>query len=680
MRWWYRLILLAALTLSTPYWLRPAAEAQGPSGAVVDTIIVLDTTASMRGVGGSKNIWDQVRATVLTLLDALPDGTRVAIVPFDGAPRLDRAFPSLPQGSTDLQPQALNADVRAELEGYFDALPADGQRTWIYEAVEYALNRLRDWQAADPNNPHRPSMFLYTDGLDNGPHGDIDMSNIAGLYQQARADLPSLYGFYGDVGEQLSQAARQKLTDAGFEVTSGIPAQTVSVQPATLDFGMLAQGVEVTRTVQFDSRTPTVYGSPVRVRLDTTAPVSLTLSTFSLREQVVIGLRPVGDLTPGAHQARLLLSDDSGSLSINPPVVEVLFQWPAPTATPTQTAAPTETPPPATATATPRPPTSTPAPTATPTVDTSSPALVVAVGSNDKLPLVLGSYDLTAGGLPAVETLVITRALKLDWRVDRQDPAAGLSARIELDRAIPVSLHVPETAYLQTQPDEAPAGSLELKPDDHDLVIALIVPRSQLEALGYGDHPIGGRVVLQAASTEVRGSVSPRADAGSYEIPFVLSVSRSLPAALWVTIGMVVLAVGVGGGVPLYVRLGIKRFAPGLRLTLNGKPLGRSELADWQKQGKPFPHARLTIGSFHDQVDLGWGEEYSHLAELFADAQGQPWLRNRGRRGVHLYVRGQELRPGQAVRLAHRDPVRITADSAQIVTEHILAVMEQARM
>ncbi len=676
MRWCCRLLIVAALILPVAYDPPSLALAQSQATPVVDTIIVLDTTASMRGIGGSKNIWDQVRATVLALLEALPDGTRVAVVPFDQGPRLNRAFPPLPAGSTDLQPKPLDAQVRAELQSYFDRLSADGQRTWIYEAVEYGLNRLRDWQTADPNTPHWPSLFLYTDGLDNGPHADTDMGNIARLYQDARADLPFLYGFYGDVGEQLSQEARTKLAEAGIEVTSGLPTRTANVQPATLDFGELAPGAEVTRTLRFDSRTPTVYGSLVHARLDTTAPVSLTLTTFPLRETVVIGLKPMGLPQPGPHQARLLLSAGDGDLSINPPLVEVLFQWPMPTATPTPSPPATEAPLPPTATSTPNPPT----PTAAPTLDTASPARVVAIGSNDRLPVVLASYDLTAAPLPPVETLLITRALRLDWRVDRDDPAATLSAYIELDRAIPVNLHVPESAYLQTRPDGAPAARLELQPDDLSLIISLAVPRSQLEALGYGHHPIRGRVVLQATHTEVRGSVSPRPESGSYEIPFVLEVSRALPAALWVTIGFGVLVIGVIGGIPLYLRLGIKRFAPGLLLSLNGKRLGQWELADWQKQGRPFPRAKLTIGSFRDTVDLGWGEAYSGLAELFADEQGQPWLRNRGRRGVRFYVRGQELRPGQAVRLGHRDPVRITADAAQVVTEHILAVIDRNKL
>lgn len=676
MRWCRRLLILVTLVLSVVYG-PPLAQAQSQVAPVVDTIIVLDTTASMRGIGsGSKNIWDQVRATVLALLEALPDGTRVAIVPFDQGPRLNRTFPPLSAGSTDLQPKALDAQVRAELKSYFDRLPADGQRTWIYEAVEYGLNRLRDWQAADPNTPHRPSLFLYTDGLDNGPHADVDMGNIAGLYQDARTDLPFLYGFYGDVGEQLSQAARTKLTEAGIEVTSGLPALSVNVQPATLDLGELTPGAEVTGTLRFDSRTPTVYGSLVHARLDTTAPVSLTLTAFSLRETVVIGLKLMGILPPGPHQARLLLSTENNELSLNPPLVEVLFQGPVPTATPTSPPVATGTALPPTATFTPSPP----PPTAAPTLDTAVPARVVAIGSNDRLPVVLASYDLTRAPLPPVETLVITRALALDWRVERDDPAATLFAHIELDRAIPVNLHIPEGAYLQTRPDEAPAATLELQPEDRSLIIALAVPRSQLEALGYGDHPVRGRVVLQTTNTEVRGSVSPQSESGSYEIPFVLEVSRSLPTALWVTIGFGVLAIGVIGGVPLYLRLGIKRFAPGLVLSLNGRRLGQWELADWQKQGRSFPRAKLTIGSFRDTVDLGWGEAYSGLAELFADEQGQPWLRNCGRRGVHFYVHGQELRPGQAVRLGHRDPVRITADSAQIVTEHILAVIDRHKL
>lgn len=701
MRIWYRLILITALvgvvflagprvvncppstSPSSPHLLGEGRgrcplvlQAQAPTPAsAVDAIIVLDTTGSMRGGGGAKNIWDRVLATVRSLMDALPDGTRLAVVPFDRGPRLDRAFPPLAAGVTDLQPVALDAQARAALKDYLDALPADGNATWIYESVEFALNRLRAWQAADPDHPHRPSLFVYTDGLDNGPHSDDDMSGLASLYQNARTDLPVLYGFYGDVGEQLGAAARQKLTEAGYEVTSGIPARTVSVVTSALDFGELITGGEVTRTVRFESRTPTVWGTTIRLRLDSTAPVSLTQESFALHEEVVVGLRPIDMLQPGVHQARLLLSTESGVMSINPPVIEILFQGAAPTATPSPLPSPTSVPVTPTPTLRPLPPT--PAPTTMPTIDISRPALVVAVGSNERLPLLLGSYDLSVGDLPA-GTLVVTRALNLDWRVDRQSPTAGLTARIDLDRANPVNLSIPDAAYLQGMGpgvESPPSGSLSLKPDTQALVIGLAVSRSQLEGLGYGDHPIKGTIVLQAVETEVRGSVSPQPEASVYEVPFILSVRRSWPMVLWVSIGAALLILGGGVGVPVYVRYGIKRFAPGLWLSLDGKTLGKSDLAQWQNQGHRFPRSRLTIGNFQDQVDLGWGKEYSGLAELFADGQGRPWVRHRGRPGIHIYVRDQELRPGQAVRLAQREPVRITSDEVQIVTEHILMVV-----
>src|SRR6476619_5386966 len=110
--------------------------------AARDVIILLDVTRSMKGEGGGdiKDIWQDVQARVEEQIDALSDGTSLAIVPF--AAGADRAN-IWPMPETDeaapLQFATLDAGLRQQAKATVDNLDPTGVSTEICRSLDYAL-------------------------------------------------------------------------------------------------------------------------------------------------------------------------------------------------------------------------------------------------------------------------------------------------------------------------------------------------------------------------------------------------------------------------------------------------------------------------------------------------------------------------------------------------------------
>jgi hypothetical protein len=339
---------------------------------VTDVIILIDATGSMVGRGDSiGNIWSEVLGYVLSLVDALPQGTRIAIVPFDSGPRRDLTYPASPPGSLEVQPVVLDGNTRQTTKAHIRALPVEGQNTWIYESLGASLEQMKRWQESDPTRTHRQCLFLYTDGQDNGPHSHLGIDGIVELFKAVETDMPFLYAVYGDIGFHLSPDEKTELEKQGIVVTTGIPERRVVVETPELDFGDLSVNEEgVSRDILFSSDAPTVWGTSVEIEVEGPAILSVSPQNISLQERVPIQLRSAaGGLNPGVYRARLLLRSQEPDVVIQPPAIIILFSWPEPPPTQTPTSEPTATPTPTpkpTATPTPT-PTVTPRPSPTPT-------------------------------------------------------------------------------------------------------------------------------------------------------------------------------------------------------------------------------------------------------------------------------------------------------------------------
>src|SRR5205823_6078605 len=141
------------------------------------------------------------------LVVGLPRPTRIMILPFDTGVHFDQArtFSARPS--------------RAALSAYLHQLEANGQSTWIYESIDAAMTELQG--LADGHRTRPQALFIYTDGLDNGPHQETSIQDISHRIRLQRNDFPYLYTYYGDLKRQLNPRQTCQLTQGGWRVTAG---------------------------------------------------------------------------------------------------------------------------------------------------------------------------------------------------------------------------------------------------------------------------------------------------------------------------------------------------------------------------------------------------------------------------------------------------------------------------
>jgi len=519
----FLLTLLVLMSVALP---QAIVHAQPPE--VTDVILLIDTTGSMRGRGdGIGDIWEEVLGYVLGLVDVLQVGINVAVIPFDMGPRFDRTYPPLPEGSTEIDPVVLDEMVRERIKAHLRGLPVDGQYTWIYESLESALNQMRRWQAADPTRIHRQSLFLYTDGKDNGRHRALGIDGIIELFEAAKTDMPFLYAVYSDIRYHLSPQDREKLEPIPWiVVTAGIPERRVVVRTPDLDFGDLSVSPEgISRDIIFSSTALTVWGSEVHVRIEGPATLSVSPDVICLQEQVPIKLRVApGGLMPGIQIARLILDPVEEDITIEPPTINLSFSWPTPTPTNTPTATPTNTPiptsthtPTLTPTPTPIPPTPTPVPpTSTPIPPTPTPT-------------------------PAPALILKFPGDKVDFG-DFDDLREGKSISFNVSSSSPQAepLTVSEVRFPELPELKIALNPTVIPPQGETLVTLVISAPTQLEP----GRTYGGHMILTSRKEVI---ISPKA-----EIPFSFHLRSTLDKYVRVVILGVGLLAIVGLGLLAY--------------------------------------------------------------------------------------------------------------------------------
>lgn len=122
------------------------AQTLGP----VDWIFLVDTSKSMRGVGGTNDIWTDVRASLDSFVDETSDGDTVAIYAFDRGVRLQSAT-------------KVDAATRADLHTTIRDLQAEGDRTHLGAAIAQGLERAESLRPTADATRSRV-VVLFTDG------------------------------------------------------------------------------------------------------------------------------------------------------------------------------------------------------------------------------------------------------------------------------------------------------------------------------------------------------------------------------------------------------------------------------------------------------------------------------------------------------------------------------------
>ncbi|WP_414546498.1 VWA domain-containing protein [Nostoc sp. CCY0012] len=165
------------------------ALAQTAKGGI-DWIVVVDTSASMRGAGGTKNIFTQVKNSITEFVNTARVGDTVTIYSFDSDINLQAQEVTI----------ASNPD-RGKLKQIINDLKADGLRTHTGKAVQKALQAsARLNQRTDAVNRIVSIVFL-TDGLED-VKGIANPVRIPQSTQLLREQQCKPYVFFVSLGQQ----------------------------------------------------------------------------------------------------------------------------------------------------------------------------------------------------------------------------------------------------------------------------------------------------------------------------------------------------------------------------------------------------------------------------------------------------------------------------------------------
>ena len=127
------------------------AHAQKLGLGPVDWIFLVDTSKSMRGAGGSKDIFGDVQASIDTFVREANDGDTVAIYTFDRDVRMRSIA-------------GIDAKKRADLYEIIHDLAAEGTRTHLGAAIAKGLERAESL-SKDPTRSR--AVVLFTDGKED---------------------------------------------------------------------------------------------------------------------------------------------------------------------------------------------------------------------------------------------------------------------------------------------------------------------------------------------------------------------------------------------------------------------------------------------------------------------------------------------------------------------------------
>lgn len=130
-------------------------EDQDLAQSGVDLILIVDTSASMRGQGSGQDIFADVQKATKDLISELGLGDTVTLIPFDSRARV---HPTV---------TLYSETERQRLFAVVDKLVADGQYTYTAEALRAGLSEADRLDGLLPN--HAKVVVILTDGINDPP-------------------------------------------------------------------------------------------------------------------------------------------------------------------------------------------------------------------------------------------------------------------------------------------------------------------------------------------------------------------------------------------------------------------------------------------------------------------------------------------------------------------------------
>lgn len=238
------IIVLALISIPNLY----SASAQTTPKGGIDWILVVDTSASMRGAGGTKNIFDSVKNSITEFVNTARLGDTVTIYSFDKDVTLN---------ANDI---AINTNPdRGKLKQIISSLQAEGVRTHTGKAVQKALEHSALLNKRANALGRTVSIVFMTDGLED-VRGIPNPVYIPSNTQFLREQQCKPYIFFVSLG--LKEHEKQLNDFASNPALCG--KGQVLRDPGGVQLNQLAQNIRpVLITPKLDVNLPTANLPPV---------------------------------------------------------------------------------------------------------------------------------------------------------------------------------------------------------------------------------------------------------------------------------------------------------------------------------------------------------------------------------------------------------------------------------
>lgn len=298
------IIVLALISIPN---LCGASAQTNPKGGI-DWILVVDTSASMRGVGGTKNIFEPVKNSITEFVNTARLGDTVTIYTFDKDVTLN---------ADDIKITS-NPD-RGKLKQIISSLQAEGVRTHTGKAVQKALEHSALLNKRADALGRTVSIVFLTDGLED-VRGIPNPISIPSNTQFLREQQCKPYIFFVSLG--LKEHEKQLNDFASNPALCG--KGQVLRDPGGVQLNKLAQNIRpVLITPKIDVNLPTTNLQPV-LPGTTTEPLNIN-SISNVNGKVSLQLED-----PKQSGIRLIPSDRTIDLVANQAtVIPVRLQIPA---------------------------------------------------------------------------------------------------------------------------------------------------------------------------------------------------------------------------------------------------------------------------------------------------------------------------------------------------------------
>jgi len=296
-----------------------AVVARAQSRGAVDWVFLIDTSKSMRGIGG-KNIFPDVKASIASFVREASDGDSVTIFTFDSEVRL--------HASTEIRGVA-----RDDLVSIVDALEANGNRTHLGLAIQKGLERAATVQAGG-DKTRVQSVVLFTDGKEDVrgiPHPvpiSASLDRVDGTYvffvsmgKDEHEEQLDEFARHAKNAMVLRAPTREGIAEVAQNIRNRLPKRDpphITIRPSKLDLGDVRRGKSVEADVTIDADRP----AQVALQL-VEAPPGVSMESQTVKTPATVHLRidVADDAAPGSVRLTFKAGNAAaaGTLNITKP-------------------------------------------------------------------------------------------------------------------------------------------------------------------------------------------------------------------------------------------------------------------------------------------------------------------------------------------------------------------------